>query len=361
MKKAYRMRKNRNERILKVLWVDDNTATARHQFLKDEAKKVRSRSDQVLHEIKDDFRTTKPAKWLPLVKANVTDTPDLTTSIKKAKAEGKTISMDEFIKWIHKWWASMTTNGKTTYQYFYNWNFIGNYASLKDLKDFGVLNKKTIEIYSKMPKWNMQMPAKTLVQLKKEFPDEMSFRWSIELWKQLDKYGIKRDIESLQPTRQWDYVIVNYNWYTGKWYKNLHSAIDDLWQQILNEWKIKIPISDKVRIQNERDRMGIWPITKIWPTTTPALWKPLQKLDDWLIAEARKYKSADDFEKRLKYFVTEKAESYSNKWLNAKKYAESLYKEWKISKDEILLAESVMKWDINTQNFRKIREEANRK
>lgn len=43
------------KRILKDLWVDDKTATARHQFLKDEAKKVRSSSKQVLHEIKDNF------------------------------------------------------------------------------------------------------------------------------------------------------------------------------------------------------------------------------------------------------------------------------------------------------------------
>jgi len=60
-KKLTEWEKIEMKRILKVLWVDDNTATARHQFLKDEAKKVRSRSDQVLHEIKDDFRTTKPA------------------------------------------------------------------------------------------------------------------------------------------------------------------------------------------------------------------------------------------------------------------------------------------------------------
>lgn len=47
------------KRILKDLWLDDKTATARHQFLKDEAKKVRSSSEQVLHEIKDDFRSNR--------------------------------------------------------------------------------------------------------------------------------------------------------------------------------------------------------------------------------------------------------------------------------------------------------------
>ena len=82
------------KRILKDLWVDDKTATARHQFLKDEAKRVRSSSDQVLHEIKDDFwettTTTTPAKWLkPLVKANVSESADLTKGIEKAKAQAE--------------------------------------------------------------------------------------------------------------------------------------------------------------------------------------------------------------------------------------------------------------------------------
>lgn len=65
------------KRILKDLWVDDKTATARHQFLKDEAKKVRSRSEQVLYEIKDDFRNKAQKKptpttslWKPLPKVD---------------------------------------------------------------------------------------------------------------------------------------------------------------------------------------------------------------------------------------------------------------------------------------------------
>jgi hypothetical protein len=50
------------KRILNELWVDEKTAIERHQFLKDEAKKVRSSSEQVLHEINDDFRTKMEAK-----------------------------------------------------------------------------------------------------------------------------------------------------------------------------------------------------------------------------------------------------------------------------------------------------------
>lgn len=47
------------KQILNELWVDRKTAIERHQFLKDEAKRVRSSEKQVLHEIKDDFRD----KW----------------------------------------------------------------------------------------------------------------------------------------------------------------------------------------------------------------------------------------------------------------------------------------------------------
>jgi len=68
--------------ILRKLEIDDATATKRHQFLKNEAKKVRSSSEQVLHEISDDFR-----------KAKSLEPSDLTKEAKKYK------SAEEFVSW----------------------------------------------------------------------------------------------------------------------------------------------------------------------------------------------------------------------------------------------------------------------
>jgi hypothetical protein len=56
--------------ILRKLEIDDATATKRHQFLKNEAKKVRSSSEQVLHEISDDFRKAKSLEPSDLTKAD---------------------------------------------------------------------------------------------------------------------------------------------------------------------------------------------------------------------------------------------------------------------------------------------------
>ena len=118
-----------------------------------------------------------------------------------------------------------------------------------------------------------------------------------------------------------------------------------------NELVLWMPLYDhKAQLRNERDKLDV--------PTTSAISKDIPKE---LIEEAKKYKSVEEFMERLKYFVTTKADTYNTKWLNAKKYADSLYKEWKINKNEIWLAERVMKWEINTKNYKQIREQANRK
>ena len=91
------------KRILKDLWVDDKTATARHQFLKDEAKRVRSSSDQVLHEIKDDFRekqtpTSTPALWKPTSKVD----DWLIAEASKTELQKKIV--DDVEKQVKKFW-----------------------------------------------------------------------------------------------------------------------------------------------------------------------------------------------------------------------------------------------------------------
>ena len=127
------------------------------------------------------------------------------------------------------------------------------------------------------------------------------------------------------------------------------------------------------------------PLSKVddaLPKKTP-VWKPTSKVDDWLIAEASKYKSADEFEKRFRdetynannvdTKISDKAKEFNRKYVplledwTTKKYKENIQS---IIEDTTLDTDSMLEkikpikeklYNYQKAQLRKIREEANRK
>jgi len=176
--------------------------------------------------------TTTPANWLkPLVKANVSDTSDITSSIKKAKAEGKTF--EEFVEW----------NTYYRWETWWGWNYYStDFDFARDFTPSGLDN----EVMKKV-----LMPSDIFKS--KELP----FAWNV------------KDIDNAvaQAKKQWKKAILVSEW---NWQPNSIFVFD---KTALN--------NGKAQLRTERDKLD-----NAW---LPALWKPLPKATSDLATEAKKY------------------------------------------------------------------------
>lgn len=154
--------------------------------------------------------------------------------------------------------------------------------------------------------WKMEQKAKSL--------DNLDHTKSIEKakaeWKTVEEFVKSKAPKYMREYVDKDWVITEYRYYDHS-YPKTFIAKKDIW-----EWIKKWDIVALVKEKNEINAIHS-PYTKWWfkytierkvslddftnvieqtpPTPTPAVWKPLQKIDNTLLSEARKYKSADEF------------------------------------------------------------------
>ena len=277
---------------------------------------VASKVDDALPVWEKMWNTTQSAKSL--------DSADLTTSIKKAKAEGKTF--DEFVssqekegKIIYHWtnqvfdkfndsvlkakggqwysselWHWFTDSSDEAVEYAKQ----ANKRLMRNQLDF---DKKSQDLVDKITLAERQRKFDLAEELTEQL--EQLERTAREPWEDivikavspdnLLKHKVKNNARLMEEQMEVA-KKAKAEWYKGVIFEWVSDS--PLWAvRESNQTVIFNPkdIKTTSQLRTERDKLD-----NAW---LPALWKPTSKplvkakVDDWLIAEARKYKSADEF------------------------------------------------------------------